>query len=182
MITVNGSLQVRTIHGRNGPFNVATLTTDIGAFWVKDAEIDMLPEGSHSGQFVISRIYLGNFPSAGGRITIEVRAVLADMQLYHSRDENEETSTFVEQDPLDEVLPVPPDPMPPVPVTPESVPELVTGSEDPDGARLFGELWPLGECVQPDPTDRQRLREQMQWLRNHGYQPDARTQSWVRQP
>ena len=35
-----GTLQVETIRGRRGPFNVGKLITDIGEFKVKDKELD----------------------------------------------------------------------------------------------------------------------------------------------
>lgn len=39
-IIVSGQLTLRTIRGRNGPFNVGRLVTPHGEFAVKDAELD----------------------------------------------------------------------------------------------------------------------------------------------
>ena len=40
MITIPGQLAIKTIHGRNGDFNVGRLATSIGEFVVKNAELD----------------------------------------------------------------------------------------------------------------------------------------------
>tara|TARA_R100001244_G_scaffold43936_12_gene39434 strand:+ start:2524 stop:2832 length:309 start_codon:yes stop_codon:yes gene_type:complete len=55
-IVVPGQLTLRTIHGRNGPFNVGRLVTPIGKFAVKDAELEQYPEGKYDGEFVIRYI------------------------------------------------------------------------------------------------------------------------------
>ncbi|VFR57179.1 FIG034376: Hypothetical protein [plant metagenome] len=56
-ITVSGQLTLRTILGRNGPFNVGRLVTPIGEFAVKDAELEQYPEGKYGGDFAIRFIY-----------------------------------------------------------------------------------------------------------------------------
>lgn len=40
MITLPGQLAIKTIHGRNGDFNVGRLSTSIGEFVIKNAELD----------------------------------------------------------------------------------------------------------------------------------------------
>src|SRR3546814_3690087 len=48
MITIPGQLAIKTIHGRNGDFNVGRLATSIGEFVVKNAELDQYREGKRS--------------------------------------------------------------------------------------------------------------------------------------
>src|SRR3546814_4263837 len=56
-IIVSGQLTLRAIRGRNGPFTVGRLTTHLGVFKVKDAELEQYPEGKYDGEFVIRYIY-----------------------------------------------------------------------------------------------------------------------------
>ena len=49
MITIPGQLAIKTIHGRNGDFNVGRLATSIGEFVVKNAELDQYAEGKYDG-------------------------------------------------------------------------------------------------------------------------------------
>ncbi|SAI68620.1 Protein of uncharacterised function (DUF3275) [Bordetella ansorpii] len=48
-IVVPGQLTLRTIRGKNGPFTVGRLTTPIGEFAVKDAELEQYPKASTTG-------------------------------------------------------------------------------------------------------------------------------------
>jgi hypothetical protein len=56
MITIPGQLAIKTIHGRNGDFNVGRLATSIGEFVVKNAELDQYAEGKYEGDFAIAEI------------------------------------------------------------------------------------------------------------------------------
>lgn len=55
-IIVGGQLTLRTIRGRNGPFTVGRLTTHLGVFEVKDAELEQYPEGTLGFAVPISEI------------------------------------------------------------------------------------------------------------------------------
>ncbi|HCF0987690.1 TPA: DUF3275 family protein [Pseudomonas aeruginosa] len=181
-ITVSGQLTLRTIHGRNGPFNVGRLVTPIGEFAIKDAELEQYPEGKYDGSFAIRYIYPKAYPTAGG-MRFEIRANLDGMTLSGldklSRDE---ARSFAAQevDPLDEEQGVQPAATPaakPKPVSkPSAKPAPVRASKDPlvdttpfgvdapsaaavaagdpdsEDAALFGLLWPLGESVKLDST------------------------------
>lgn len=211
-ITVPGQLTLRTIRGRNGPFNVGRLVTPIGEFAVKDAELEQYPEGKYDGDFAIRYIYPKAYPTAGG-MRFEIRANLDGMTLSGldklSRDE---ARSFAAQevDPLDEELGVPPaatpaaepkpasEPARPAPVraskdplvdtTPfgvnaPSTAAVASGDPDSDDAALFGLLWPLGESVKLDSTiDRRTLRAQISQLGKLGYALDFKSQEWKRQP
>lgn len=209
---MSGHLTLRTIRGRNGPFNVGRLVTPIGEFAVKDAELEQYPEGKYDGDFAIRYIYPKAYPTAGG-MRFEIRANLDGMTLSGldklSRDE---ARSFAAQevDPLDEELGVPPaatpaaepkpasEPARPTPVqaskdplvdtTPfgvdaPSTAAVASGDPDSDDAALFGLLWPLGESVKLDSTiDRRTLRAQISQLGKLGYALDFKSQEWKRQP
>ena len=80
MITLPGQLAIKTIHGRNGDFNVGRLATSIGEFVVKNAELDQYAEGKYEGDFVIAEIRPSTY-NANGRMVIEIRALLGGMTL-----------------------------------------------------------------------------------------------------
>jgi len=196
-IIVPGQLTLRTIRGRNGPFTVGRLTTHLGVFEVKDAELEQYPEGKYDGEFVIRYIYPKAYPTGGG-MRFEIRASLDGMTLSGidklSRDE---ARGFASQDvdPLDEELgtrplatpTVAPDPVPsPVQAVDTTVPAAtVAAPSTPDShdATLFGLLWPLGESVKLDSTiDRRTLRLQIARLGVLGYALDFKSQQWNHQP
>ena len=70
MIKISGVVTVKTINGRNGPFNVGRLVTEIGEFAVKEG-IEEYDPGQYEGDFAISRIYQASY-AIGGRTTTEV--------------------------------------------------------------------------------------------------------------
>lgn len=198
MITLPGQLAIKTIHGRNGDFNVGRLTTSIGEFVTKNAELDQYREGKYDGDFSIVEIRPSMY-TAGGRMVIELRAVLGGMTLSNidslSKDEARRL-TPQEMDPLDEEGPKPqPLPATPTPGIVQTAPPsdpLVDST--PFGAAksaserkgvqqaditLFGTLWPLGQLVKLDATvDRRVLRQQRDRLSQLGYEFEPRSQDW----
>ena len=149
MIKLSGSVQIRSIDGRNGSFNVGRLITEIGEFAVKRG-IEEFDPGSYSGEFTISRIYPASYV-IGGRSIVEVRADVEAIAL------SEVDTTDEGQD----VLPS---------IEPEPEPETDAALPDED-AELFGELWPLQDKVKLDPTvARALLRRQASRLKELGYQ------------
>lgn len=198
MIKIPGQLAIRTIHGRNGAFNVARLSTSIGEFVVKDQVLDQYSEGKYDGEFVITQISPSSY-SHSGRTVIEVRArldamILDDMDVL-SQDDAERLDQK-EVDPLEEdVAAVPATPATPVaPATDAgdapfgmAQPELASTAESLAPANedeaLFGTLWPMGDSVKLDPTvDRQRMRAQCARLGQLGYQLNFKQQVWERNP
>ena len=209
-IVVPGQLTLRTIRGKNGPFTVGRLSTPIGEFAVKDAELEQYPEGKYDGDFVIRYIFAKSYPVAGGA-RFEVRANLDGMTLNGidklSRDEARSFATQ-DVDPLDEELGTQPAATPatpakasrhakPAPVQASADPLVDTtpfgvdappaaaaapGSTEDGDAALFGLLWPPGESVKLDSTiDRRTLRAQIARLGELGYALDFKTQEWSRQ-
>jgi hypothetical protein len=200
MITLPGQLAIKTIHGRNGAFNVGRLATSIGEFVIKNAELDQYREGKYEGDFVITEIRPSTY-NTSGRMIIEIRAHLGGMTLSNidplSRDEANRLSPQ-EVDPIDE------DTQAPVPTAPAPVEANTTGSSNPlvdntpfgtnvpakpasksvvedDDAKLFGVLWPLGDTVKLDATvDRRVLRQQRDRLGGLGYEFAPLSQDWHR--
>lgn len=197
MITLPGQLAIRTIHGRNGDFNVGRLATSIGEFVIKNAELDQYREGKYEGDFVITEIRPSTYNSSG-RMVIEIRAHLGGMTLSSidplSSDEAKRLSPQ-EVDPIDEEAQAL---VPAAPVSTEaeennqaSNPLIDTtpfGSTMPDTAAtenadvtLFGSLWPLGDIVKLDATvDRRLLRQQRDRLGTMGYEFAPLSQDWHR--
>ena len=198
MITLPGQLAIKTIHGRNGDFNVGRLATSIGEFVVKNAELDQYAEGKYDGDFVIAEIRPSTY-NASGRMVIEIRALLDGMTLSNidalSRDDARRLSPQ-EVDPIDEEAQAP------GPAGPKAKPKAKSrnprdplidttpfGSEpstafpeasaDADDATLFGALWPLGDVVKLDATvDRRDLRQQRDRLGALGYEFAPLSQDW----
>lgn len=201
MITLPGRLAIKTIHGRNGDFNVGRLTTSIGEFVAKNAELDQYREGTYEGDFSIVEIRPSMY-TTGGRMVIEMRAVLGGMTLSNidalTKDEAHRL-TPQEVDPVDEETakpqPVQPPPAPVIDATPASPDPLADttpfGTEAPPpaaaeaereqhaDAALFNTLWPLGAIVKLDPTvNRLVFRQQRDRLGTLGYKFEPRSQDW----
>lgn len=199
MISILGQLAIRTISGRNGPFNVGKLVTSIGEFVIKDSQLDQYTEGKYDGTFAVSQIR-PSYYTHGGRLVVEIRAELGGMTLEDvsdlSVDEVAQMSSTV-ADPLDEEKPSslaeqrqpskrrtpvagpPPQDDTPFGMSPSSpAPAANDSSAD---AELFGTVWPLGAEVKLDTTvDRQRLRAQSNRLNELGYHMDFKRQLWER--
>ena len=181
-VIVPGQLTLRTIHGRNGKFNVGKLDCQLGKFTIKDAELEQYPEGKYQGEFVLRYIFLKSYPISDGSMRSEMRANLDGMTLLGidklSRDEARSFGTQ-EVDPLDEeqgaqpaATPAKPakasKPAKPAPVqasadplvdttpfcvdAPAPVAAAATSSTEDGDAALFGLLWPLGESEKLDST------------------------------
>ncbi|MHA7212252.1 DUF3275 family protein [Burkholderia pseudomallei] len=195
MISISGQLAIKTIHGRNGDFNVGRLATSIGEFVIKNAELDQYAEGKYDGDFVITEIRPSTYTTSG-RMVIEIRAHLGGMTLSAidalSRDEASRLSPQ-EVDPIDEEASST-DKTPPsvksvtsshplVDTTPfgADTPALAKSAPADDDATLFGTLWPLGDVVKLDATvDRRVLRQQRDRLGALRYEFAPLSQDWHR--
>ena len=202
-LTLPGQLAIKTIHGRNGDFNVGRLTTPIGEFVTKNAELEQYPEGKYDGDFNIVSIRPSMYFS-GGRMVIEMRATLGGMTLSAieslTRDEAHRLSPQ-EVDPIDEETQASGVISPDVPVekTPaeaaadpliDTTPFGATTAPSPEtaasasdavdaDATLFGTLWPLAQPVKLDATvDRRLLRQQRDRLARLGYEFEPLSQDW----
>ncbi|QIQ22149.1 DUF3275 family protein [Zophobihabitans entericus] len=197
MITIPGQLSIRTIHGKNGAFNVAKLNTHIGDFVVKDSDIEQYPEGKYDGDFMIQNIS-PTYYMTNGRLVVEVKAQLAGMTLS-ARDnlssEEAEAITAKDVDPIEHETSAPVQTTTStskgVPTSNEqtastvtdSVPANAEGEHASDDQILFGHLWPLGSEVKLDSTvDRLRYRKQIERLQKLGYLFDQFKQVWSNAP
>ncbi len=193
-----GSLLVKKINSRNGAFCIGELVTDIGEFKVKDPLIDQFEEGKYQGSFWVSHIYPYSY-SAFGRVVIEIRAKLADLQINTEDALPSEPDKPQEPDPADEeVLSQPAHPTTSQIAT---VAESETKANKPsrsatastdanpveqtDDLQLFGEelyeLLKQGQPVKLDPTAaRLQLRLQVKRLGILGYEFKPMIQTWIK--
>jgi len=177
-MNIDGVLTIRTIQGRNGPFNVGRLITDLGEFAVKDTLLDQYDEGRYEGNFSITQIFPASY-FAAGRFVVEVRATLKNLTLDGVDElKPEDKAVASEPDPVDDQpSPAVATKAPPSTDQPEQPSEVEASTEGDDV--LFGTLWPLGTQVRLDPTvDRKRFREQRNRLKDLGYTFDAIEQIW----
>ena len=120
-VIVTGTLMIRDIPKRaGGSFKVGKLSTHIGQFEVKNPELDQYEAGTYSGNFCIDKIYPSHYV-AGGKIVIEMRAVLSCFVLAGFDEDTGEVENSIEVDPVDEETPT-------VTVTP--VATVVEAAED----------------------------------------------------
>ena len=189
MIQVPGTLSIKHIHGSRGLFAVGDLLTDVGEFKVKDPLLDQFEEGKYRGQFLISKISPSSY-FFGGKLVIEVRALLADIFLDQA-DEAPAEPTPVEPDPVDEPAAAGPIVQAPaesssIPTEPVAVPlielEFVSDAEKHDYELLGIELHSAFAARAPirllpevgrEQFTRQRLR-----LKEVGYTFDPLTKTW----
>ncbi|MBU9477996.1 DUF3275 family protein [Burkholderia multivorans] len=185
MISLSGTLDVRTIKGSNGPFQVGELTTSVGEFKVKDKVLEQFEPGAYTGTFLIDRIYPHTYVWYG-KVTVEIRARLADVQLDNDEpfSETGREPASTEPDPVDEERTPGATATAHADETPASAP---AGDESgelylPD---LFGtelaDAIVAGEPVKLDPTvERGVFRQQRDQLRAFGYAFQASSQTWLK--
>jgi Protein of unknown function (DUF3275) len=123
MIPIQGQLAIKTRRGRYGDFNVGYLSTSIGEFVTKNAELDQHKEGKYEGEFIITEIFPASYIT-GGRVVVELRAKLGGMTITGIDELTAVDSQRLnpqETDPIDEQNAAPQSP-PQAPVAPEVVP------------------------------------------------------------
>lgn len=181
-VKVKGRLAITTIHGRNGDFNVGSLSTRIGVFSVKNPELEQYKPGGYDGEFTLAEVFPNSYHT-NGRVVIEIRAVLSAMRLFTAEaltSKEAQEATPEEKDPAEEEdqkpTPAPSEEAPPkkpsqptkASVTP--FPFAGSGKTPADGktdeqqqpsppapandsdAELFGTLWPLVPRFKLDTT------------------------------
>lgn len=197
-ISIRGKLRVKRINGANGPFCVGDLATEIGDFRVKDALLDQFDEGTYEGTFWIDEIFPWSY-SNYGRMVIEIRAKLADLQIDEHdaapvvQEPSEPDPALERKEPVPTPVPAPDVPSEPAVTKPSGSDEKTPPSPavpshrttDSDLVALFGEelaaLVAAGDPVKLDPTiDRMQFRSQRDRLKALGYSFQAEQQSWVR--
>lgn len=191
-ISITGKLRVKRINGANGPFCVGDLETELGDFRIKDAVLDQFDEGLYEGRFWIQQIYPWSY-TAYGRMVIEIRAKLADLQIDGHARPGVESRDPSEPDPAKEIVPeqarkpeAKSEPAAPEHATDRAdEPDAQQGCDSDDSDRtLFGaELLDAVSARHPvklDPTiDRIQFRLQRDRLKSLGYAFQTASQSWV---
>lgn len=76
-VKVSGNLSVTYINGRNGKFPIATITSSLGRFDVRDDWLKTLDAGNYRGDFTISNITLFNY-YAFNELRVSQRAYIDD--------------------------------------------------------------------------------------------------------
>lgn len=178
MVTVPGTINIRSVSGRFGDFNVGTLECDLGKFSVKDPSIEEFDPGIYHGDFIIDKIELSSYIS-GGRMVVEMRATLLEILLSEGCEPEPPVFEPLEQDPIEEdyagnngghsyINP------------PAPAGDYYDDNQDDEIASLFGHLWPLGNVVKLDPTvHRSIIRQQKEYLDSIGYEFVPSRQHWV---
>ncbi|MFM2588217.1 DUF3275 family protein [Vibrio sp. TBV020] len=197
MVQVPGTLTIKTVTGRYGDFNVATLDTELGKFSIRDTVLDEYNEGTYQGTFGLKRIYPGSYQTSN-RFVIETRAELEGIWLSDYKEEAVPADEPMEDDPLanerkaQQQLAAQRE-QPIAQALPSS--GDASSSDSPDGdsdglATLFGELWPLpanvGDIVKLTPeVGREVMGKQLKHLKRRinnervwKFVPEA--QHWIR--
>lgn len=186
VISLSGTLDVRTIKGSNGPFQVGELTTSVGEFKVKDKVLEQFEPGAYTGTFLIDKIYPHSYVWYG-KVTVEIRARLADVQLDNDEpfSETNQPPSSAEPDPADEERTPGTTALARTHETPTTTPQPAGESGELYLPDLFGtelaDAMVAGEPVKLDPTvDRGVFRQQRDQLRAFGYAFQASTQTWLK--
>ncbi len=194
-VRVRGTINIQRKAGRKGDFNIGDLSTEIGAFEVKDALIEQFEPGKYAGEFIIQWIEPDSF-SWRGRVFVKNRATLAEILVDEEDVGAPPPSTPPEPDPIDSTAgrhqaarpAAVPDPVLATGhTTPADAqgqqPDAGTGAQDVDEALFGGEIHQQvleGAAIKLDPTvDRELFRRQRDRLKVLGFAFDAKSQTWA---
>lgn len=197
-VSLVGKLVIKTIHGRNGDFNVGLLETPIGSFSVKDRELEQYNAGTYDGQFVIGRIFMHSWSygaNSGSEIRVRLDAMsIASHDMLTPDDErklqppvNDPLDEETVDTPLSQPAEAPVKKVRSAPVAADidtKRPQFTVPSpseQEADDQTLFDTLWPLADVVKLDATaPRQILRQQKARLTQLGYDFSAQEQHFVK--
>ncbi len=189
MVQITGTLTIKTITGRYGDFNVATLDCELGHFSVRDAMLDEYSEGTYQGTFGLKRIQAGSYQTRH-RFVIETRAELSGIWLNDYKEEVVVSDEPMEEDPLAQERKAQQQLDAQREALASQASEQKAEQRNTTLATLFGELWPLpakvGDIVKLNPeVGRDLMRQQVQHLKHciNGekvwkFEPTA--QHWIR--
>ncbi len=193
-IHIPGKLVVQVRNGARGAFSVGDLLTSIGSFKVKDQFLDQFAEGVYEGECVAAAIYAPCYPYRGS-VTTEIRAKIVDYVLATA--EEKAVVREAEFDPIDQGATSTVIEPPVVVVVPE--PRSTDKECDVSDAKEQSEESPksptsvlhalfdaeaiaaisIGDSIKLDPTiDRQKFRDQRDYLKASGYRFDSPSQAW----
>ena len=177
MVRIKGRMAVNVINGRNGPFNVATLYSEIGDYVVRYDGLDEFDAGTYEGEFIVRDTDIRIRPFGVGKI-IEPVAYLEGLHLHEADESAKEPIPEAIPDPVTEETKT----SKPAKAQPANLDNKAANALKPDELqKLFGENWPLAEQVRLDPTvGRTILRAQTGHLKSIGYKYNAKEQVWIK--
>lgn len=188
-----GTLAVKAVNGRNGPFNVAKLHLEIGEFAIKHPLIQQLDEGRYPVTADVENIFIATRPANGASIS-ELAVWARDLQIQsdeaqeNSDDNDPLMAPGLVEEPEDEI------PDPPAPVASKDEPQSADGSDlhptsdedaepDPDSevAKLFGDLAQAVLARQPVKLDPASglMRKQVAYLKANGFRFKSTDKIWL---
>lgn len=174
----HGTLVLKTINGRNGPFNVAKLHLDVGEFAVKHPLIQQLDEGRYPATADVENFFIATRPANGASIS-EMAAWVRDLQIQ--ADDAEETADAVPDPLMAPGLVDEPDDVPLTDAQPENEADPDMDAADAEVVTLFGDLAStvINRQVVKLDSAHSRFRAQIGWLKSNGFKYRAREQVWV---
>lgn len=183
IITIPGTLEVRLVGSKRGPFKVGTLTCSVGTFTVRDEWL--LKEfgvGQYTGQFDVSEITHYSYQYCG-EVRAAIRAVIDSWRLDGEEDEwlDADSDVAFADEAGDEPLAFADD-------TPEAEAEAADiGEYEDDNVLLLrryhasdeGEIWRYGDDYRIDSTiGRENIWQCRQALVALGYQLNTKARTW----
>ncbi len=170
MYKTKGNLIIKTFNGKYGSFAIGSLETTEGTYEVKQSELEQYEEGTYSGKFVISDIFLSHSNFGGQhKSIIAICATLSSIKL-DSADLGP-VENVVEQDPIEEAQKTNVAEI-------DKADEIDTVEEHPllDAQQL--KAFNAKNSVELDPTDRAKLRQCIDFLKDNNYKYDFKNQIW----
>ena len=175
MITVIGKMVVNTVRGKNGPFNVASLYSEMGNYVVDYDGLDEFNVGTYHGEFILKRTEL-RIRNFGVSKIIDPIAYIDGVHLYNADESKAEAIPEAMPDPLDldeESGKAVNKSKAPINLAPD--PDVL---DETSLKQLFG-VWPLSDEVKLDPTvGRSTLRLQAAYLKSVGFKYNSTEQIW----
>jgi hypothetical protein len=181
--SLSGTLNVIERNGRNGPFTVAELNTDVGVFKIKHRVLEQFDQGAYSGVFIITRIYnQSNFSK--GQIWVSLCADLDwDALQIMAQSEQVHVSTSMA---VAEIVGEDEEAHPTTAVadlakpTANTVPQIDDDEAVADMATLQCLLADHAAYIKLDASieDRTLFRQLRDALKERGYRFDGNSQSW----
>ena len=179
-----GTLNVIERNGRNGPFTVAELNTDVGVFKIKHRVLEQFDQGAYSGVFIVTRIYnQSNFSK--GQIWVSLCADLdwdAWQMMAQSEQVQVSTSMAVAEIVGEDEETHPPAAAAATPTEPaaKAAPPMDDDEAVADMATLQRLLADHAAYVKLDASieDRTLFRQLRDALKEAGYRFDGNNQSW----
>lgn len=187
-LKIPGKLVVQVRNGSRGAFAVGDLMTPVGNFKVKDQFLDQFAEGEYEGEFIVTQIYPNSYTYRGS-ITTEIRAKVVDYVLATA--EEKPVNPEPEPDPIDQSAASSRVDGPTKVESPvgdggrQEAQEKSESADSPAPADLFDDdmtkAIDSGNPIKLDPTiDRQKFREQRDFLKACGYRFNSTDQVWLK--